>query len=298
MIRTPDLRRSLLFIAGADAAAHAHALQSRPDVVAQDLEDLTPPQSKQAARQMSADLFARARASGVIPAVRVNLLSGLGMIDLAAVVPGKPELILLPKAESAQQIAALAREIERIETAQGMPVGRIEIVPTSETALGVINLKEIVQASPRVKSCVLGAEDLAADLMAVRTPQAVELAYARSRFLLECRALGIEPIDPPYTYADVDGCEREARGSRQLGYRSKSAVTAAHVAVIHRVFTPSPEETEHAGRLVAAFERARAQGQDRALVDGLWIEPPAYLNAQRVLERARRLDACSRAPTA
>jgi len=297
MIRTPDLRRSVLFVAGADSAAHTQALQSRPDVVAQDLEDLTPQQSKQAAREMSADLFARARARGVIPAVRVNVLSGLGMIDLGAVVPANPELVLLPKAESAQQIASLAHEIERIEVAQGMPVGKIEIVPTTETALGVLNLREIVQASPRVKSCVLGAEDLAADLMAVRTPHAIELAYARSRFLLECRALGIEPIDPPYTYSDAEGCEREARRSRQLGYRSKSAVTAAHVAVIHRVFTPNPEEIDHAGRLVAAFESARAKGQDRALVDGLWIEPPAYLNAQRVLERARRLDASSQAPT-
>jgi len=297
MIRTPDLRRSVLFVAGADSAAHTQALQSRPDVVAQDLEDLTPQQSKQAAREMSADLFARARARGVIPAVRVNVLSGLGMIDLGAVVPANPELVLLPKAESAQQIASLAHEIERIEVAQGMPVGKIEIVPTTETALGVLNLREIVQASPRVKSCVLGAEDLAADLMAVRTPHAIELAYARSRFLLECRALGIEPIDPPYTYSDAEGCEREARQSRQLGYRSKSAVTAAHVAVIHRVFTPNAEEIDHAGRLVAAFESARAKGQDRALVDGLWIEPPAYLNAQRVLERARRLDASSQAPT-
>ena len=131
----------------------------------------------------------------------------------------------------------------------------------------------------------------------MRTPQANELAYARSRFLLECRALGIEPIDPPYTCSDANGCERESHCSRQLGYRSKSAVTAAHISIIHRIFTPSPEEIDHAGRLVAAFESARAKGQDRALVDGLWIEPPAYLNAQRVLERARRLDAIKRVPT-
>src|SRR5262245_6577890 len=295
MIRAPDLRRSLLFVAGADGAAHTQALQSRPDVLVQDLEDFTPQQSKQAAREMSADLFARARASGIIPAVRVNVLSGLGMMDL--VVPARPGLILLPKAESARQIAVLAQEIERIEATQGLSVGKIEIVPTAETALGVINLKEIVQASPRVKSCVLGAEDLAADLVAVRTPQADELAYARSRFLLEGRAPRIEPIDPPYTYSDADGCERESHRSRQLGYRSKSAVTAAQINIIHRAFTPRPEEIDHAGRLVAAFERARAKGQDRALVDGLWIEPPAYLNAQRVLERARRLDAISQAPT-
>src|SRR5262245_8846837 len=216
MIRAPDLRRSLLFVAGADGAAHTQALQSRPDVLVQDLEDFTPQQSKQAAREMSADLFARARASGIIPAVRVNVLSGLGMMDL--VVPARPGLILLPKAESARQIAVLAQEIERIEATQGLSVGKIEIAPTAETALGVINLKEIVQASPRVKSCVLGA-----DLVAVRTPQADELAYARSGFLLECRALRIEPIAPPYTYSDADGCERESHRSRLLGYRSKSA---------------------------------------------------------------------------
>jgi citrate lyase subunit beta/citryl-CoA lyase len=130
-----------------------------------------------------------------------------------------------------------------------------------------------------------------ADLVAERSPQGDELAYARSRFLLECRALGIEPIDAPYTYSDAEGCEREARRSRQLGYRSKSTVTAAHVAVIHRVLTPGAEEVETARRLVAAFEAARAEGKDRALVDDLWVEPPAYLNAQRLLERARRLGA-------
>lgn len=104
-----------------------------------------------------------------------------------------------------------------------------------------------------------------ADLVAERSPQGDELAYARSRFLLECRALGIEPIDAPYTYSDAEGCEREARRSRQLGYRSKSTVTAAHVAVIHRVLTPGAEEVETARRLVAAFEAARAEGKDRAL---------------------------------
>lgn len=289
MLRAPDLRRSLLFVAGADAVAHAQALQSRPDVLAQDLEDFTPQQLKEAARQLAVDLFARARADGIIPAVRVNPLSDLGMADLAAVVPAGPTLILLPKAESGRQIAALAQEIDCLEAAHGLPLGEIEIVPTAETALGVVSLKEMAQASPRVRSCVLGAEDLAADLVAERSPQGDELAYARSRFLLECRALGIEPIDAPYTFSDADGCEREARRSRQLGYRSKSTVTAAHVAVLHRVFTPSAEETKAAERIVAAFEAARAKGQDRPLVDGLWIEPPAYRNAQRLLERVRRL---------
>lgn len=296
MFRPPDLRRSLLFIAGADTAAHEKALQSRPDILAQDLEDFTPPPLKEAARQLSATLFERARLAGFIPAVRVNALEDIGMTDLAAVIPARPALILLPKAEHGEQIAALAAEIGRLEALHGLPEGDIEIVPTVETAPGVVNLNDIVKASPRVKSCVLGAEDLATDLMAVRSPAGEELAYARSRFLLECRALRIEPIDPPYTYSDAEGCERESRRSRQLGYRSKSTVTPAHVPVIHRIFTPSTAEVASAERIVAAFEAGRARGEDRVLVDGLWIEPPAYLNAKRLLERARAFGATSIAP--
>ena len=291
MPRPPDLRRSLLFVSGADAAAQAQALAARPDVLAQDLEDFTPPPLKEVARRLSADLFARAGASGILSAVRVNPLDGGGIADLAAVVAARPALILLPKAEGGGQIAALAQEIERLEAAHGLPPGGIEIVPTAETALGVVTLREMTQASPRVRSCVLGAEDLAADLFAERSPGGEELAYARSRFLLACRALGVEPVDAPYTYSDAEGCEREAWRSRRLGYRSKSTVTAAHVAVIHHVLTPGAEAVAAARRVVAGFEAARAEGKDRALVDGLWIEPPAWLNARHLLDRARRLEA-------
>jgi citrate lyase subunit beta / citryl-CoA lyase len=286
----------VLFVAGADTAAHAQALQSRPDVLVQDLEDSTPQQLKEAARQLLPDLLARARANGIIPAARVNVLAGLGMVDLSVVVPAKPALIFLPKAESGAQVVELVHEIERLEIAHGLPRGEIEVVPNAETAAGVVNLKELAQASPRVKSCLLATEDLAADLMAERSPQADELAYARSRFLLECRALGVEPIDAPYTYSDAEGCERESRRSRQLGYRSKSAVGPAHIAVIHHVFTPSAEEVDTARRIIATFEAARAKGKDRPLVGGLWIVPPGYLNAQRLLERARRLHATENAP--
>ncbi len=125
--------------------------------------------------------------------------------------------------------------------------------------------------------------------MAERSVDAEELAYARGRFLLECRALGIEPIDAPFTFADAAACEREARRSRKLGYRSKSVVLPDHVAIIHNVFTPSEAELAHARETVQAFEQARAEGKDRALVAGLWIEPPTYLNAKRLLERARQL---------
>jgi citrate lyase subunit beta/citryl-CoA lyase len=179
----------------------------------------------------------QARARGIIPAVRINPLQDEGLADLRAVIAGRPQLVLLPKAASGWQMSALAEELDRLEAAHGIEPGTIEIVPTIETALGVVNLSAIAAGSRRVRSALLGTEDLAADLMAERGRDAEELAYARPRFLLECRALGIEPIDHPYTYADAEGRAAESARARRLGYRSKSAVGADHIAAIHRILT-------------------------------------------------------------
>jgi len=96
-------------------------------------------------------------------------------------------------------------------------------------------------------------------------------------------------VDAPYTFADVDGAVREARFSRRLGYRCKSAVLPGHAAAINAVLTPGDADVQHAGEIVHAFEAARERGEERALVDGLWVEVPTYRNAKRTLERARRL---------
>jgi citrate lyase subunit beta/citryl-CoA lyase len=179
--------------------------------------------------------------------------------------------------------------VSRWEETERIAPGTTEILPVCETAAGVVEVRAMAAASPRIRCALLGAEDRAADLCAERHPDATELDYARRRFLLECRAAGIEPVDAPYTFADVDGAVRDARFSRRLGYRCKSAVLAGHVAAINAVLTPGDADVQHARVLVNAFEAARERGEERALVDGLWVEVPTYRNAKRTLERARRL---------
>lgn len=183
------------------------------------------------------------------------------------------------RAEARALDAALAAR----ERALGLPVGRIGILPVCETALGVVNLREIAAASPRIRFALLGAEDLAADLMAERSREAVELDHARRRFVLECRAAGIEPVDAPYTFSDAEGAALEARYARRLGYRCKSLVRPDHVAALRGALVPGDEERAAARRMVLAFEAARERGEERALVDGLWVEVPTYLNAKRLL---------------
>lgn len=299
MSRTdPDLRRTWLFGPGADAAAHQAMLTSGADALIVDLEDFTPPPRRDEARGLLAALLPRCRDLGALAAVRINALDADGPTDLAAAMPARPDVIAYPMASSAEQMRALDAAIAGWEARLGIEPGSTEIVPVCETALGVVEVRSMAAASPRIRCALLGAEDLAADLRAERTPEAVELDHARRRFVLECRAAGIEPIDAPYTFSDVDGAVREARYARRLGYRSKAVVRPDHAGAINAAMTPGADEPERARAMVEAFEAARERGEDRALVDGLWVEVPTYHNAKRLIERAARLAAARRGGSA
>ncbi|HXZ51388.1 MAG TPA: CoA ester lyase [Burkholderiales bacterium] len=268
-------RRSWLFVPGADERAQEAAARCGADVLIQELEDFTPPELRARARALAPSLYARWRAAGALAAVRVNPLETCGREDLAAVLAGEPDIVLMSKVARPEQVQALAA------LAHG-----VELVPNVESAVGLVRAGEIARASPRVTALLMASEDMVADLGAERTRGAAELAYARARFLVECRAAGVEAIDCPYTFSDVQGAAAEARAARSLGYRMKSLVHPAHAAAVNRAFTIGAAELARARRIVEAFERARARGAGRARVGGRLVEVPVYAAARRLLERA------------
>jgi citrate lyase subunit beta/citryl-CoA lyase len=281
--RSPELRRTWLFGAGADPAMHDAMSGCGADVLIHDLEDYTPPERRAEARALAPMLYQRWREAGALVCVRINPLESVGYIDLQSVMQARPDIVAYPKAAGAFHIRALDVAITTHEAALGIERGAIEILPVCETALGVVNVREMAGASARVRCAVLGAEDLAADLGADRTREAFELDHARGRFLLECRAAGIEPVDAPYGFEDVAGAVEDARHARRLGYKSKGVVRPEHVQAVRAAMMPTALEIAHAAKVVAAFEAARRRGEDRALVDGLWIDVPTYLNARRLV---------------
>lgn len=273
------LRRTWLFVAGADEEAHEAAARSVADVLVQELEDFTPPELRPQARALAARLFDRWRRAGKLAAVRVNPLETCGREDLAAVMPGRPDIVMMSKVASPAQVRAL-------EQATG---GAVELVPNVETAAGLVRTIEIAKASPRVTALMVASEDMVADLGTSRSRGGEELAYVRARFLVDCRAAGVEAIDCPYTFSDMRGAGRDARWARRLGYRMKSLVAPEHAAAINRVFTPQAADLRRAERVVHAFETARAAGKERASVDGKLVEVPIYAAAKRLLESAGRM---------
>jgi citrate lyase subunit beta / citryl-CoA lyase len=288
-LRPTALRRSYLFLPGADEAALRAGPASGADVLIQELEDFTPPQRLPEARRISRSVMEGWRGGGVIAAVRVNPFGKGGEADLAAAMLGRPDIVALPKVAEPEHIIELDRAIGRLEAQHGIAPGSTEILPNIELARGLIQTYAIAQASPRVKACLVASEDMAADLGAERGRDGTELLYVRQRFLVECVAAGIVAVDAPYTFSDDSGCEAEARFVRRLGYRAKSCVVPAHAALVNRVLTPSAEEVAKARRIVAAFDTARAGGEERADVDGNLVEVPTYMNARRLLARAEAL---------
>jgi citrate lyase subunit beta/citryl-CoA lyase len=287
--RPPALRRCWLFLPGAERAQLLAGSKTGADVLIQELEDFTPPERRTQARAMAPEIYAAWRATGALAAVRINPLETEGTIDLAAVMRGRPDIVLMSKVAERRQVVALAEAVLSLEYANGIPSGSTEIAPNIESARGLIKTYAIATASPRVTAVLGSTEDMAADLGAARTPAALELAYARQRLHVECVAAAVLSVDCPYTFADVAGCEADAHAARAIGYIAKSAVNPAHVAAINAAMTPSSEDVRRAQDMVTAFEAARAKGLDRIDVDGLIVEMPTYLSAQRLLARAKAL---------
>lgn len=287
--RPPHLRRSWLFIGGADREALIAAAGSGADVLIHELEDFTAPNQRPAARAIAPDILAAWRECGVIAGVRVNPLADCGHDDLTAVMSGVPDVIMLPKVGEPAHVADLDEAILRAERAQGIEAGTTELIPNIELARGLIQTYDICKASRRVSAALVASEDMATDLGAERGRDGEELKYVRARFHVECVAADVVSIDAPYTWTDDAGVEQEARHARRLGYRAKSAVDPRHAEIINRVFTPTHHEIEEARRIVDAFESAQAQGDGRAEHNGSLIETPIYRNAQQLLERSAEL---------
>jgi citrate lyase subunit beta/citryl-CoA lyase len=292
-LRPPALRRCWLFLPGADRGALLDATRCGADVLIQELEDFTPPLLRAQARALAPDIYSAWREAGIVAAVRVNPLETEGRADLAEIMRGRPDVVLMSKVAEPAQVKALDEEIGRLERRFGIPAGSTELLPNIESARGIMQTYAIATASPRVTGIIGSTEDMAADLGAPRCKIGTELAYARQRMHLECTAARVLSVDCPYTFADAEGCEADTHYARQLGYAAKSAVDPAHVAVVNRIMTPSTPEIAEAREIVAAFEAARAEGKDRARRGDLLVEVPSYTSAVRLLARAQALGIAS-----
>jgi citrate lyase subunit beta / citryl-CoA lyase len=286
--------RSLLFVPGDNEKKLDKALLCGADALIVDLEDSVSAERKQEAR---ATTLAFLRQFGQKPErprlfVRVNgLATGLIDGDLE-VVAGRPDGIVLPKAEGGAAIVHLAAKLAVREALHDLPDGHVRILAlTTETAKALFLAGTYAGASTRLMGLTWGAEDLSAELGAEanRDGQGNFLGpyrLARSLCLAAAAAAEVQAIDTVYVdFRNQEGLRREADEARRDGFTAKMAIHPAQVDVINAVFTPSAEAIARAKAIVAAFSAEPNAGV--VGIDGVMYDRPHLVRARQLLARAK-----------
>ena len=280
--------RSILFVPGDSAKKIARAADCQADAIVFDLEDSVAPSRRAQARAMvRAALDARAGSHRYW--VRINALdSAEALADLAAVVGGAPDVILLPKAGGASDVIQLHHHLSALEVRDGVAPGSIKVVGVAtETGAAIFGLGSYTPACPRLRGLTWGAEDLATAVGAVsnsdeqgRLTPLYEMA--RGLCLAAAAAAGVDPIDTAFMdIRDLDALARNCAAARRDGFRAKLAIHPEQVPVINATFTPTPAEVERARKIVDAF----ATDPDVGVIqlDGRMVDRPHLEQARRIL---------------
>lgn len=287
--------RSLLFVPADGGSKLDKALASGADAVIVDLEDSIAPDRKAKARESAAAFLKTAVTQASRPRllVRVNAIAtGLIDEDLDAVVPARPDAILLPKAEGGASIIHADAKLTAREAIAGLEDGHVKIVAQAiETAAGLFAAGNIRGVSPRLIGLTWGPEDLSAEIGAETNRDAQGLLtepyrLARSVCLFAAVAAGVAAIETVYVdFRNLDGLKRETEEARRDGFVGRLAIHPAQVPVINEVFTPTADAIARAQAIVDAF--AKSPGAGVVAIEGKMYDRPHLTRAQALLARVK-----------
>jgi citrate lyase subunit beta / citryl-CoA lyase len=282
------LRRSRLYLPGNEPKYFINAALHGPDAVILDLEDSVHHAEKDAARLLVRNALRAVDFGAAERMVRINQLP-LGLLDLEEIVPQSPDLILVPKVETAAQVNEVSEAITRIVKQHGV-ARPIWVMPILESALGIENAFTIATASDQIAGITIGLEDYTADLGVVKTATGTESLFARQRVLNAAHAARVQAIDSVYgDVADSEGLLRWGEASRAMGFEGMGCIHPMQIEIIHRAFAPAQAELEKALKIVAAFEEAQAQGLGVVSLGSKMIDAPVVHRALKLVARARQM---------
>lgn len=289
MTRLFRVRRALLYMPGSDLRKIEKAATLGVDSACLDLEDGVAANRKTEAREIVARALQTIDFGNTEKLARINAVgTGLEADDLAAVLAGKPDGVVVPKVSEATQVRWVSEQIGLVEQARSWHPGAIRLIAMIESARGIVNLREIASADPRLDALIFGAEDFAADVGATRTREGLEVLYARSAIATHCAAFGLQSIDLLHLdFQNTDGLLAEAKRGAQLGYAGMQIIHPNQIAPVQAAFTPDDAQIAQAARVVDAYRAHLKEGRGAFALDGKMVDMPILKAAERVLERAR-----------
>ncbi|EIG26190.1 citrate (pro-3S)-lyase, beta subunit [Haemophilus paraphrohaemolyticus HK411] len=279
----------MLFVPGSNAAMISNTFIYKPDAIMFDLEDAVALKEKDSARILVAHALQHPLYQEIETVVRVNPLdSEFGLADLNAVVRAGVDVVRMPKTETAQDVIDMDREITEIEKVCGREVGSTKMLAAIESPLGITQANQIATASKRLIGIALGAEDYVRNLKTERSPEGIELLFARCSILQAARAAGIQAFDTVYSNANnEEGFLAEAALIKQLGFDGKSLINPRQIELLHNLFAPTQKDVDQARRIIDAAEEAERNGLGVVSLNGKMIDAPIIDRAKLVLERAK-----------
>ena len=281
------LRRSMLFIPGNNPGMLQNGGVFGADSVILDLEDAVAPTEKDAARFLIAHALRTVDYGGSEKVVRINPLDTFAAEDIKAIVPCRPDAILVPKVESVADIHAAVQMIAAAELANQTPV---KIIALLETPRGIIEAYNIAMADPRVVALALGAEDYTAGLGALRTKAGQEIFTARTIVVNAAAAADVQSLDTPFTDAnDEEGLLVDTELAKHLGFKGKLSINPRQIEAIHTVFNPTSSDIDWAEQVIQAINKAQAEGSGVASLNGKMVDLPIVNRAKRTLHLAQLL---------
>ncbi len=277
--------RSLLFAPGNHARRVEKALTLPADGVILDLEDAVAIAEKAATRAVVTETFGKTRTGRLY--VRVNALTTEWCFaDIVAVVRSGLDGIILPKVEHAHELRTADWLIGNLERERGLPPGGIDLIPIIETALGMSNLAASAAPARAPAPCVRRRRFHPRHGHAW-TRNETELLPHRAACVLASRAAGLEPpLDTVWAdLRDAEGFVASAKQAAALGFQGKMCIHPDQVAGANAAFTPDEAAVAQARRVIAAFEKAEAEGLASIQLDGQFIDYPIVQRARRIVAR-------------
>jgi citrate lyase subunit beta / citryl-CoA lyase len=284
------LRRSMLYVPGDSRKMLQKSTTISSDVLLLNLEDGVAASQKDVARENIAACLKNTDFGKHEIVVRINPLdTETGLLDLAAIVPFRPDGICLPKIENPSQIIAADRALRELEIKHGVPVEGIQIHAMIESARGLFNSREFASSSDRVASLILGTADFINDVRCQPGADRKEMLFALQLMVLSARSAGIDAIDGPcFDIRNLELLHQEAAQARRLGFDGKSALHPDQLAAINKIFDITPEEIAWAERAIAELDAAENRGKALTTVEGKLLDNPHRAAAERILGRQSR----------
>ncbi|HZI69537.1 MAG TPA: CoA ester lyase [Nitrososphaeraceae archaeon] len=287
--------RSLIFVPSNSKRFIEKAKALNADIICFDLEDSVPFNEKTTARQAIVDVLAKKAEYRSNIYIRINSLeSGLAFSDLKSIIQEGVDGIVVPKVNDKEEVNQIEHLTSSLEKERGIEKDSIKLMPSIESAKGVVNAHSIAKSVERINALVFGVFDFLYDMhLDYVEDDEVGYQYARAKIPVDARAAGVAALDGIWQKVhDIEGLRNDASIARRLGYSGKTIIHPSHIDPVHKIFMPSKNEIEWAKKVLQALREPMEMGDGKGAIklEGKMIDAAHYKQAKAILNTIDELE--------